>query len=88
MALTQLPYNPQIAETNAAFNRRMAIKCAKAGKTVAEIAAHWPKIWKVEQYEGKDCLSQIYDSIYKDGRKETKYSMVGVPQFLGRKKRK
>lgn len=49
--------------SNAGVNRVTAIKAAKAGKTVEQIAAHWPEVWCL--IDGK--LGQRYDYVFSDG---------------------
>jgi len=74
----RLPYAAGIV-TNASYNRSQALECFEAGATPAQIAEHWPAVWKLSP-DGK--LSQIYDSVYPDGRKETAYMMSGTEDFL------
>ena len=56
--------------TNAALNRRAAERAYAAGLTIAQIAAEWPEVWRVDA-DGK--LGQKYDYELADGsgRKET-----------------
>lgn len=50
--------------TNAHCNRQAAAKCYAAGMTVADIAAEWPEVFRVDA-AGK--LGQIYDYELADG---------------------
>ena len=65
--LQRLYGNPIV--TNASVNRSLAIRCFEAGATPEQIAAEWPEVWFCR--DGK--LGQRYDSIFPDGRKETRY---------------
>ena len=60
-------------KTNAQINREAAVKCRKAGMSLREIAKAFPKVWKIVEEDGKECLSQKYHGAYtlEDGRKET-----------------
>lgn len=83
--LRQLHYSPLV--TNAACNRAAAEKAFRAGLTVAEIAAEWPRVFKVDA-EGK--LSQIYDSEIADGsgRFETRYRITDESVQVAIKRKK
>jgi hypothetical protein len=65
--------------TNASLNRLAAIECHQAGIPNAEIAAHWPMVWKLDR-EGK--LAMKYSGIYSCGSKETRVRMMGVDEFI------
>ena len=71
--LQQLHHSPLV--TNASINRQQATRAFQGGLTVAEIAAEWPKVFRMNA-DGK--LSQIYDSEIADGsgRLETKYKIT------------
>ncbi len=71
MPLEKLYGDPVI--TNAHINRTRAGEAFEAGATAQQIAAFWPEVWKCDS-EGK--IGQRYDSIYPDGRKETKYTIT------------
>lgn len=77
----QLRYSPTF--TNASINRKHAITLMQAGVSGREIAAEWPRIWKVDS-EGK--IGQRYDSEIADGsnRLETSATMTSdsVKKFL------
>jgi hypothetical protein len=76
--LKKLHYSP--LHSNASINRQRAAKLLKAGVPPAEIAAQWSAIWNLS--DGK--LGQKYDSAFDDGsgRLETRYTMLGVDDFL------
>jgi len=63
----------------------MAELAYKGGLSVADIAAEWSKVFRLDA-DGK--LSQIYDSEYPDGRKETKYTITrqSVTDAIARRK--
>jgi hypothetical protein len=65
--------------TNASRNRFAAIECHQAGISNAEIAAHWPRVWKLDR-EGK--LSMKITMVYSCGTTETLIQMRGVEEFI------
>lgn len=72
MALRELPGDGPLT-TNAGVNRDRAMQMFKAGMTVEQIAAEFPKVF----FASEGTLGQKYDSIYvRSGRKETKYMIT------------
>lgn len=71
--LAKLHHSPLI--TNASMNRTSAESAFRAGLTTQQIAAEWPKVFRVD---GDGKLAQIYDSEIDDGseRLETKYTIT------------
>ena len=79
MTLAKRPKTDNPVFTNAYCNRQAACDCLQAGMSTTDIVAEWPLVWRLTD-DGK--LSQIYDSIYEDGRKETCYMMAAVEQVI------
>lgn len=73
MTLEKLHGDPFM--TNAQQNRNSAMRMFKAGMTPRQIAKEFGRVFKVEVEDGTPKLGQKYDSIYPDGRKETKFTI-------------
>lgn len=73
--MRKLHYSPLV--TNASLNRQSAMRCAGAGMKAADIAAEFPKVFKLSE-DGK--LGQIYDAEIADGsgRLETRYTITAA----------
>lgn len=78
MKLKAIP-GPRPLFTNASLNRMDAIECHHAGISNAEIAAHWPRVWRLDK-DGK--LAMRYSMIYPCGSTETRVRMLGVDEFI------
>jgi hypothetical protein len=79
MTLAKRPETDCPVFTNACRNRQAAIDCLLAGMNATDIVDEWPLVWRLAD-DGK--LSQIYDSIYHDGREETCYTMAAVKEVI------
>lgn len=66
--MRKLPYTT--LRTNAAHNREQALRLIKAGFTPAEVAQHFPLIWRGHDDGGMYQLGQRYNAVMLDGRKE------------------